>query len=153
MKRVKFGDSGHFLENKRRELPEIWYADVSWPLSELVRLWRLIGAHAYQEGRRCRWAATLSHFWPWSIFHIWPESCIPIHELLENARYVILWTLCGYNMWFCAFFYCGSLGLRPGYSITFPPNPLALITSEVWQTWLWQILLCKYTLSRKVPCH
>ena len=108
------------------------------------------GAQAYQEGRRCRWAATLSHFWSWSISHIWPE---PIHELQENVRCVILWTLCGYNMWFCALFCCGSLGLRPGYSITFPPNPPALITSKVWQTWLWQILLCNYSLSRKVPCH
>ena len=38
-KRVKFGVSGHFLENAWWEWPEIWYADVSWPLSELIRLW------------------------------------------------------------------------------------------------------------------
>ena len=30
---------GHFPENAWRELPEIWYADVSWPPSELIRLW------------------------------------------------------------------------------------------------------------------
>ena len=39
MKRVKFGVSGHFLGNAWREWPEIWYAAVSWPPSELIRLW------------------------------------------------------------------------------------------------------------------
>ena len=39
VKRVKFGVSGHFLENAWREWPEIWYAAVSWPPSELVTLW------------------------------------------------------------------------------------------------------------------
>ena len=39
VKWVKFGVSGHFLENAWREWPEIWYAAVSWPLSELIRLW------------------------------------------------------------------------------------------------------------------
>ena len=39
MKRVKFGVSRHFLENAWRGWPEIWYAAVSWPPSELVRLW------------------------------------------------------------------------------------------------------------------
>ena len=39
VKRVKFGVSGHFLENAWREWPEIWYAAVSWPHSELIRLW------------------------------------------------------------------------------------------------------------------
>ena len=29
--RVKFGVSGHFLENAWRELPEIWYTAVCWP--------------------------------------------------------------------------------------------------------------------------
>ena len=38
-KRVKFGVSGHFLENALREWPKIWYAAVSWPPSELIRLW------------------------------------------------------------------------------------------------------------------
>ena len=36
MKRVKFGVSGHFLENAWREWPEILHADVSWPPSELI---------------------------------------------------------------------------------------------------------------------
>ena len=39
VKRVKFGVSGHFLENAWREWPEILYADVSWPPSELISLW------------------------------------------------------------------------------------------------------------------
>ena len=39
VKRVKFGVSGHFLENAWREWPEILYSDVSWPPSELIRLW------------------------------------------------------------------------------------------------------------------
>ena len=39
MKRVKFGVSRHFLENPSRKWPEILHADVSWPLSELIRLW------------------------------------------------------------------------------------------------------------------
>ena len=39
MKRVKFGVSGHFPDNAWREWPEILYADVSWPLSELISLW------------------------------------------------------------------------------------------------------------------
>ena len=33
---VKFGVSGHFLENAWREWPEILHADVSWPPSELI---------------------------------------------------------------------------------------------------------------------
>ena len=36
VKRVKFGVSGHFLENAWRKWPEILYADVSWPPSELI---------------------------------------------------------------------------------------------------------------------
>ena len=43
VKRVKFGVSRHFLENAWREWPEIWYAAVSWPHSELIRLWLLSG--------------------------------------------------------------------------------------------------------------
>ena len=39
MKRVKFGVSRHFLENPSRKWPEILHADVSRPLSELIRLW------------------------------------------------------------------------------------------------------------------
>ena len=39
VKRVKFGVSGHFLENAWREWPEILHADVSWPPSELISLW------------------------------------------------------------------------------------------------------------------
>ena len=31
--------SGHFPENAWREWPEILHADVSWPPSELIRLW------------------------------------------------------------------------------------------------------------------
>ena len=38
MKRVKFGVSRHFLEKPLRKWPEILHADVSWPLSELIRL-------------------------------------------------------------------------------------------------------------------
>ena len=33
------GFQGHFLKNPWREWPEIWYAAVSWPPSELIRLW------------------------------------------------------------------------------------------------------------------
>ena len=33
------GVSGHFLENAWREWPDIWYAAVSWPPSDLIRLW------------------------------------------------------------------------------------------------------------------
>ena len=36
VKRVKFGVSGHILENAWREWPEILHADVSWPPSELI---------------------------------------------------------------------------------------------------------------------
>ena len=39
VKRVKFGVSGHFLENAWREWPEILHADVSWPPPELISLW------------------------------------------------------------------------------------------------------------------
>ena len=39
MKRVKFGVSRPFLENPLRKWPEILHGDVSWPLSELIRLW------------------------------------------------------------------------------------------------------------------
>ena len=39
MKRVKFGVSGHFLENAWRKWPEILHTDVSWPPSELISLW------------------------------------------------------------------------------------------------------------------
>ena len=39
MKRVKFGVSGHFLENPLREWPEMWYVTVSWPPTELSSLW------------------------------------------------------------------------------------------------------------------
>ena len=39
MKRVKFGVSGHFLENAWRKWPQILHADVSWPPSELISLW------------------------------------------------------------------------------------------------------------------
>ena len=38
VKRVKFGISGHFLENSWREWPGILHADVSWPPSEIIRL-------------------------------------------------------------------------------------------------------------------
>ena len=31
--------SGHLPENALRDWPEIWYADVSWPSSELISLW------------------------------------------------------------------------------------------------------------------
>ena len=31
--------SGHLPENARRDWPEILYADVSWPSSELISLW------------------------------------------------------------------------------------------------------------------
>ena len=39
VKGVKFGVSGHFLENTWREWAEILYADVSWPPSEQISLW------------------------------------------------------------------------------------------------------------------
>ena len=39
LKRVKFGVSGHFPKNAQREWPEILHADVSWPPSEMIRLW------------------------------------------------------------------------------------------------------------------
>ena len=39
VKWVKFGVSRNFLENPLRKWPEILHADLSWPLSELVRLW------------------------------------------------------------------------------------------------------------------
>ena len=39
VKQVKFGVSRHLLENAWREWPEILHTDVSWPPSELFRLW------------------------------------------------------------------------------------------------------------------
>ena len=42
MKQVKFGVAGHFLENASREWPEILYADISWPPSELIRFLVLV---------------------------------------------------------------------------------------------------------------
>ena len=39
VKRVRFGVSGHFPENAWSEWPEILYADISWPPSELISLW------------------------------------------------------------------------------------------------------------------
>ena len=38
VKRVRFGVSGHFPENARREWPGILHADISWPPSELITL-------------------------------------------------------------------------------------------------------------------
>ena len=38
VKQVKFGVSGHFLENPLSKWPEMLHAGVSWSLSELVRL-------------------------------------------------------------------------------------------------------------------
>ena len=37
--RVKFGVFRHFVKNPLRKWPEILLADVSWLLSELIRLW------------------------------------------------------------------------------------------------------------------
>ena len=39
MKHVKFGVSGHFLENAWKEWPEILHTNVSWPPAQLIRLW------------------------------------------------------------------------------------------------------------------
>ena len=39
MKQVKFGVSGHLLENPLRKWPEILHADVFWAPSELFKLW------------------------------------------------------------------------------------------------------------------
>ena len=39
VKRVKFGVSGHFPENALWEWPDILFADVSWPLPEMISLW------------------------------------------------------------------------------------------------------------------
>ena len=39
LKQAKFVTSGHFLENAREEWPELWHADVSWPPSELIKVW------------------------------------------------------------------------------------------------------------------
>ena len=36
---IKFGLSGHFLENAWRKWPEILQADLAWPLSEPISLW------------------------------------------------------------------------------------------------------------------
>ena len=43
LKRLKFGVSGHFLENAWRLWPEIWYADISWSPLSLIRLWLRYG--------------------------------------------------------------------------------------------------------------
>ena len=47
VKHVKFGVSGHFLENAWGELPEIWYTAVSWPPLEQIRLWLRSGDLSY----------------------------------------------------------------------------------------------------------
>ena len=39
MKQVLFGVSGHFLENARKEWPEIWHVNVCWLPSELIKFW------------------------------------------------------------------------------------------------------------------
>ena len=39
VKQIEFAVSGHFLENPWEEWAEIWYADVCWPPSELIRFW------------------------------------------------------------------------------------------------------------------
>ena len=36
---AKFGVSTHFQENISKEWLEIWYADVFWPPSELIKFW------------------------------------------------------------------------------------------------------------------
>ena len=64
-------------------------------------------------------------FRPRSIFRIWPDSCmyvciymyiynIYIHQMFQNTRYVIWWTLYGYDLYFCVLSYYGSLGFWPG---------------------------------------
>ena len=37
---VKFVVCGYFLQNAKKRWPEIWHAYVSWPPSELFRLWK-----------------------------------------------------------------------------------------------------------------
>ena len=39
VKQAKFPTSGHFLEKARKEWPELWHADLSWPPSELIKFW------------------------------------------------------------------------------------------------------------------
>ena len=39
VKQVKFGLSGHFLENAWGEWPKISHAELVWQISELIRLW------------------------------------------------------------------------------------------------------------------
>ena len=48
--------SGHILENAWRELPEIFHADVSWPPSQLIKLWS-------QSGDFLPFGATFTYDW------------------------------------------------------------------------------------------
>ena len=75
VKRVKFGVSGHFLENAWREWPETWYAAVSWPISELISIW-------LQSGGFCNFGAILTEtgqIWEFQAF-----SGKPIDEMAWN---------------------------------------------------------------------
>ena len=83
VKRVKFGVSGHFLENAWREWPEMWYAAVSWPPSELIGLW-FYGLVIF---------LILVLFWLSETGQIWVFSGKPIEEMAWNfACWCILTT-------------------------------------------------------------
>ena len=76
VKRVKFGVSGYFLENAWREWPEIWYAAVSWPHSELIRLWLQSGDFSnfwcyFDLVKRVKFGVS-GHF-PENAWREWPE--------------------------------------------------------------------------------
>ena len=98
MKRVRFGVSGHFLENPLRKWPEILHADVSWPPSELRRLWQQF--------------VDFSNFD--DILTLWNGSNLGFPGILVVlCRFSSLWWPFGWNwsyLWFLGIFWrtCGS---------------------------------------------
>ena len=82
VKRFKFSASGHFPENAWREWPEILYADVSRPPSELIRLWS--------------WSVNfyiLALFWHSEMGQIWDLWSVPGEPIEEMARHFACWCI------------------------------------------------------------
>ena len=82
VKRVKFGVSGHFPEYAWREWPEIWYAAVSWPHSELIILWLWSGDFLIFV---LFWLSEMGKIWGFQAFWSWsvdfPHYGDPLAEI------------------------------------------------------------------------
>ena len=112
MKLVKFGVSGHFLENLLSKWPEILHADVFWPPSKLFRLWLQF----------VDFFLILMLFWLSETGQIWGFHSI----LVMLCGYSSLWWPFGWNWSYLGFLgiiwrTCGSTGkCRGGSGGIFP---------------------------------